>query len=680
VSSDEFTMEEGQESTSQKANGYDSAITISTVKEYKLCPRCKNLLDKRHQPHMETLGRQSSIFENGCMLCQIALESADTNNVPGDPNPVLFIEVFPTLNIFQDLEGSALRGFDTGFTYSIRAGAEHVDFEPVVPSLWIGPDDRKTNGKCHRWLTPLAEGQNLHRPFYAQFLTDQVEFNFVRSWILSCTAEHHACREPDVETQYSPIRALHSPIRVIDCVGRRVRWREDQEPYLTLSYVWGDTKTRGQFLLDPSSTTMLPNDLPALIEDAIQTTVSCGYICLWIDFYCINQRDELEVKSQVSQMGSIYTLSDATIISATCQNPSQPLPGVRKGSRLSSRETVIGGEKYLWFEHPRIENSLWHSRGWTYQEAVMSRRRIIFLKDRLYLECNTSIQLEGMNLPSIAAKQWAPNFLFKSMKWNDEEPLRQLYHHFCRYVVRNMSFESDILQGFAGILQADGYPMTIVGIPFVDKPSSDSPVPTLSERFAAGLLWCSTNVMERRDEFPSWSWTGWRNKKDVTHGPWRDTAVHNPYLKIEMEFEPTKVISLEELTTMSSSPPIRYIHITAPTLNIRLRRVHSQLMDWTVELPEDSGRWFTVLENYQYLHTNMSLSVGSSVLATAMILHREFEEVHVLLVVGSKNGPSPWSAERIGTAMLYCRGFPNQATQQLDDGEWYRDVQTVRLG
>jgi hypothetical protein len=656
----------------------------SVVTKSHLCQQCEHLCRKLQKGHSQSLGRLSS-FSKDCILCNAVLESADIDARERDP--LFFIDIFQTNIILQDLNPAVYRGglmninswsIRAGVinsTRPIRAGVEDLDFEPVAPSLWTSEEDRGETGLCNRWLTPLAPVGNVDKMFFAHRLIDQIDFSFVKAWIRSCSKEHHLCKNSATTT-------LSFPIRVIDCIDRTVIWRQNQEPYLTLSYVWGDPATRGEFILELSASTPLLKDLPSLIEDAIRTTTLCGYRYLWIDFYCINQQDKTEVEQQISHMGNIYSLSDATIMAATCLNPSQPLPGVCKGSRPPSRGIEIHGRKYVWIKHPRIENSHWNSRGWTYQEAVLARRRIMFFEDRLYLECNMSIELEGINMPSDMPLGWNPNFLFTQSKLDGEDPSSWVYFHFRRYVVRTMSFESDILRGFTGILEAHGKKnpgfISVGGIPFAQGTNEFLSIHTLSERFAAGLTWSSSKLMERRQDFPSWSWTGWRKPDMINLRIWSNDAVNHPRLKIEVEIEAEKIISLDELTLMESSSPIRYIHITAPIINIHLSRVHSRSEEWTIDPSDDLYSSFKIHQDRCYLHKKLDES-AETLSITGIILDWYRHEGTILLITGLNNGSSNDVVERIGTARINRMGIWAQSPD-LVEAKWHQNVKTIRLG
>jgi hypothetical protein len=58
---------------------------------------------------------------------------------------------------------------------------------------------------------------------------------------------------------------------------------------------------------------------------------------------------------------------------------------------------------YLTLEDPRItiSNSEWATRGWTYQEGVLSNRRLVFPKQQVYWECRGMAMNESLDLPLV---------------------------------------------------------------------------------------------------------------------------------------------------------------------------------------------------------------------------------------------------------------------------------------
>ncbi|ORY05475.1 heterokaryon incompatibility, partial [Clohesyomyces aquaticus] len=164
--------------------------------------------------------------------------------------------------------------------------------------------------------------------------------------------------------------------------------------YATLSYVWGAAQeavipilTAGKTLQD------LPQSLPNNIEDTLTVTSKLGIRYLWIDRYCINQRDADEVAIQTSIMHQIYRDSVFTIIAACGEDPSYGLPGVGKQRKLDPAFLPFTVEDYtyqpVWWDAKKlISSSKWVTRGWTYQEQRFARRRIYFSDNGACFPCD----------------------------------------------------------------------------------------------------------------------------------------------------------------------------------------------------------------------------------------------------------------------------------------------------
>ncbi len=89
-------------------------------------------------------------------------------------------------------------------------------------------------------------------------------------------------------------------------------------PYVALSYVWNSSKAASAYDLDTSGdgTPKLPPSLPLVVEDAIQVVKALGFRYLWVDKFCINQKDEAIKGMQIQHMDAVYENADITIIAA----------------------------------------------------------------------------------------------------------------------------------------------------------------------------------------------------------------------------------------------------------------------------------------------------------------------------------------------------------------------------
>jgi heterokaryon incompatibility protein (HET) len=182
-----------------------------------------------------------------------------------------------------------------------------------------------------------------------------------------------------------------SGLKLSDCEKRAVGAANGQ-PYAALSYEWGKQVSV------VSLSTKLPNTLPNTIEDAIAVVQKLGFRFLWVDRFYINQNDAQEVLHQVAQMDIIYRHVEFTIIAACGSDPNHGLPGVGSRSRPFKKEKVLGSwifSEISTLPRKAVGSSCWNSRGWTYQEALFSRRRLVFMDEQVLFECWTLTWLES---------------------------------------------------------------------------------------------------------------------------------------------------------------------------------------------------------------------------------------------------------------------------------------------
>jgi Heterokaryon incompatibility protein (HET) len=131
---------------------------------------------------------------------------------------------------------------------------------------------------------------------------------------------------------------------------------------------------------------LLPSNVPQVILDAMTVTLNLGHQYLWVDKYCISQNAGSEKHEQVRNMDVIYRDACLTIIVASGEPGCHSLPGFSR-PRVHQPQVSIGEGLYvspmpdpLWV----IRNSCWATRGWTYQEALLSRRRLVFTDHQVY--------------------------------------------------------------------------------------------------------------------------------------------------------------------------------------------------------------------------------------------------------------------------------------------------------
>ncbi|KAI1120901.1 heterokaryon incompatibility protein-domain-containing protein [Nemania abortiva] len=274
-------------------------------------------------------------------------------------------------------------------------------------------------------------------------------------------------------------------------------------------------------------------------------------------------------------MDSVYQNAALTIVAAAGLDESHGLPGI--STRRTSRQFLFEGEDFalmsiLPLPHDSITNSHWASRGWTYQEAILSRRRLVFTDDQLYFECHSmsccesfdiarDTKLQKVGLDSLHLTLTQPSlFSLKQLPSSGVGGQEARMSNFFTYVScteeysrRTLSYDHDSLAAFSGIIRMlesfTTFPVRhIWGSPFFHPDDDNLPADTLQSTYQnfqlapfwkspavshgsplqrpasrhegvdylafllLGLSWRHESRSEtprRRTDLPSWSWTGW---------------------------------------------------------------------------------------------------------------------------------------------------------------------------
>lgn len=297
-------------------------------------------------------------------------------------------------------------------------------------------------------------------------------------------------KEPkEIGSSYS--RTPLPGLMVIDCFSRRVVAAEPGCEYVALSYVWGSIVSHGEDSgFEPD---LHGRRLPQTVEDAMNVVRALGKRFLWVDRYCINSMEPGTKHFMISNMDAIYEAAYLTIIAASGSDGEHGLPSVSGLCKALGEGNVPpwDGLVYTKLSHlcldsyvrlGQIETSVWSTRGWTYQEGLLSRRRLIFTDD------------------------WA------ILQYRGEDRVRAssgIFAHINEYTRRDLTYPSDSLNAFLGVLRAyerlRPAAMHVWGIPFLV--GSDGAV----RQPGYGLLWRANrgSSLHRIEGMPSWTWAGW---------------------------------------------------------------------------------------------------------------------------------------------------------------------------
>ena len=344
---------------------------------------------------------------------------------------------------------------------------------------------------------------------------EQVGWPTVQKWIEKCTRHPHCTRLEvsevpqgfrlvDVEKQ-----KLVSDFPSGSELGRDIK-------FVALSYVWGKPAiSRTDALLGSNNHQLTAPggleklSLPKAIQDAITVCQRLHQRFLWIDRLCIQQDDNgPEKQTQIDAMGKIYSSAEFTIIHASGVSMEDPIAGVTTNRKIFQFRAVVCGLELI-SGYPDItvllQGSRWNERGWTYQEAILSRRKLFFTPFELWLECSDSHDAYKReeqcstrrlgNRLSRAKIEFMTQYGINGFA-KDTTKFHDFVRHLESYTKRSLTYQSDILNAFLGILTTlyDGG-SSIYGLPEAD--------------FDQAMLWHGDT--KRRltvvvNNFPSWSW------------------------------------------------------------------------------------------------------------------------------------------------------------------------------
>ncbi|KAM3067281.1 hypothetical protein ACMFMF_009779 [Clarireedia jacksonii] len=533
---------------------------------------------------------------------------------------------------------------------------------------------------------------------------DRIDFGVIKGFLSYCQENHKLCA--------TMITIPIVDLQVIDCKSGQIVSLPGEEAYIALSYVWGSTKVDAT---DPKES--LLSRAPKTITDTMALAIQLGISYIWVDRYCIPQDDEHRKRVLISKMGLIYSCATLTVIAAAGEDPEYGLPGVGTTKRKHATTIQVGSKRFAISRDVRRElaASKWNSRGWTYQEALLSRRRLVFTDSQFYFQCRAMHCPESLSIPlqrlHISTGERFPETLslwkaFPNRSVGND--LRSPMSRIAEFIHRDLKFDVDALNAFQGIIEEFGISKRPVrflsGVPLapseyiirlaLDKASDTS-------QLVFGLTWGDTAYfnferrrLTRRMGFPSWSWLGWKvevaEAGKIKPGPKMELfglkSTESPFssrlpgsfknhLDIELELPDSTVIAWEgneaHIRSIFDKGKIpTYLHIKGWTFDLAIKRGTSQ-DDWEVHWPEPTTRhkYYKPFEkccdvNLSYIGTS-ELSAKVSLLILCSTAHKHPYKVCLLI----KYSEFIKAHERIGicdlSALLFHsggRGVGSKAT------------------
>lgn len=382
----------------------------------------------------------------------------------------------------------------------------------------------------------VARPDTLGHPGMTRVLSPQwIEPSIPRAWYAKCLKEHgRECHTP----AWMSLRpeSIAMPEWLIDVVDNCVvPCNSDMTRYITLSYTWGGVqglkytnKTIGRITKRGSLHPDLAPEIPRTVRDAFQITKLLGERYLWVDSLCIAQ-DETDVSKALNSMHHIYANSVICLIALAGTDANHGLRGVQGVSAPRQIEQLIfdmaDGERLSWYANHHlplleytykmlynrkpsvVEGSIYNERGWTYQENVFAKRRLIFTDGLLGWACECAAWVESycelvfLNPPtSSGVSTW----------WLMEpDPKLQIIQHAAKdFNSRSFTYKADTLRAFLGV-------QNHISRNFLGGLNYGHP----EMFFDISLLWRGHGLRRRlsgniNSDPPSWSWMGWQGSFD----------------------------------------------------------------------------------------------------------------------------------------------------------------------
>ena len=344
-----------------------------------------------------------------------------------------------------------------------------------------------------------------------------IDFTLVDEHVKRCDNEH-AGQCHTIDEKWATIEPT-TGLMFIDVEKRCLVGCERHCRYIALSYVWDHAEKPFQTIINNVEHLSLEGAfdlsqnkarLPRTIRDSMQVTRSLGIRYLWVDRFCIIQDDEPSRTRDLAAMASIYGNSYFTLVAIGASEEDSGLLGVDEERPRCSpfrkfnfspdcqmyHYDVIGAEK---------KDLKYFTRGWTYQEWALSRRRLVFHHSTVTWFCQELAREETgfRRLDNCLTSRESER---KSDIWFQWPNIRAYLMSVERYSRRDLTVAEDVLNAFAAFVTIQG--RTMRGGVFFGMPELF---------FCAMMLWQPMKSIRRRldkngrasTRFPSWSWVGW---------------------------------------------------------------------------------------------------------------------------------------------------------------------------
>lgn len=313
------------------------------------------------------------------------------------------------------------------------------------------------------------------RPVTEILMADAI-MDGVAGWIRDCITGngHNGCvydGKPRLPTRVLDVESLPEHMIRLHPTGP-----DEIEDYAALSYCWGGPQplTASDSNLEELIHGIEVSALPLTLQDAVLVTRRLGFRYLWIDALCIIQDNYRDKLNEIGKMGKIYRNATITIVASYSGAASRgfltpsldlnntkscTLPFHVPGSEQNGTVTICteaNGKRPI---QPLS------TRGWAYQEAVLSPRLVTFSESEIYCEChrhNPMVFNSGNRRHIPSGRLYAPDLrLLADVQearrdhgdgWMDVTYLAEIWENaIVQFTLRALTVPDDRLPGVQGL-------------------------------------------------------------------------------------------------------------------------------------------------------------------------------------------------------------------------------------
>jgi hypothetical protein len=454
-----------------------------------------------------------------------------------------------------------------------------------------------------------------------------VDDQLIKRWKRHCLEDHGGtCDQTFMTHRVENLRFVD----VFDkCI---VHFAPDTVTWTALSYCWGgpqhhalQRKNLEEYSLPGS---LVDDILPQGIIDAMAVTRALDERYIWIDSLCILQDDDKDKLDMIAAMGTIYAHAVVTIVNAANRKVTQGIPGVSIPRRMQQ----IHRMKDFWLVEALdipcssglqgyLHETAWNSRGWTFQEGLLSRRCLIISTDQVYWQCKTSSWCEDSCWEGTKAEEFyrhysGSNILSKLTDYTEENWMKIYRSILEAYSKRELTSESDRLgavQAILDVLSRDDEEAYFWGMP---KGHMEMALSWTLHKSRNNRRECDAKFMDpekgiQSAPFPSWSWIGWHGFTPmpsvdrallggrlglkfyrISHDAVPEALVEKPFVGPERDFSKKGYMKYEDLHDQIGYPRgLTHLffnydkrsvsHTDIPQCVLSSRRAASLLCFWT---------------------------------------------------------------------------------------------------